>query len=226
MKALKWVSPWLGLPGGYFGSVKWVDSVWLQRPHLIAEDTSNPIRFKTKKLPMELKHFLQMPEITKELFILFPQLAEVDAHLEGHEEISLVLTESWHDQLDQRDRYADQIVDKVNECLNMSGSPIFFKRHPGESLSMEWTSEQVVILPQQLPIELLYPIMMKNKLKKVRLFSFGSTAILNLYDLCRQDDNLEIYLFGDSLGKSRNNILKFPRFCALATQYQVAYHIV
>lgn len=226
MKGLKKFSPWLGLPGGYFGSLKWVDSVWVQRPHLIREDRENPIRFKAKPLPMELTDFLQLPKIMDEMYILFPELAEIDANVQGHEVISVVLTESWHDQMVDRDQYVEQIITKINDVNQDQESLIFFKQHPGESLPMQWVSEQVVLLPKQLPFELLYLIMKKNKLKKVNLFSFGSTAILNLYHLCKDDESLEIYLFGKGMSRTYCMEMKFPRFCELADNFQVQYRIV
>jgi hypothetical protein len=226
LKSLKRISPWLGLPGGYFGSLKWVDSVWVQRPQLIKEDLSNPIRFKAKPLPMQLTEFLQLPEIIEEMYILFPEIAVLDAHVQGAEEISVVLTESWHDEIKDRDEYVTQIITKVNETVQNEDSLIFIKQHPGENLQMQWDSAQIVLLPKQLPIELLYLIMKKHKLKKVNLFSFGSTAILNLYHLCKEDDSLDIYLFGESMCRTHYMELMFPLFCELAARFQVQYKIV
>jgi hypothetical protein len=226
MKGLKKISPWLGLPGGYFGSLRWVDSVWVQRPHLIKEDRDNPIRFKAKPLPMELTDFLQLPEIIEEMYILFPELAEIDAHVQGHEVISVVLTESWHDQMEDRAQYVEQIVAKINDVVEQQESLIFFKQHPGENLPLQWNSDQIVLLPKQLPFELLYLIMKKNRLQKVNLFSFGSTAILNLFHLCKDEKSLEIYLFGKGLDRTYYMEMKFPRFCELATNFQVQYQIV
>jgi hypothetical protein len=223
MKGLKKFSPWLGLPGGYFGSLKWVDSVWVQSPHLIRKDHENPIRNKAKPLPMELTDFLQHPKIMEELYILFPELAEIDAYVQGHEVISVVLTESWHDQMADRNEYVEQIVTKINEVNQDQKSLIFFKQHPGENLPMQSESEQIVILPKQLPFELLYLIMKKNKLKKVNLFSFGSTAILNLYHLCKDDESPEIYLFGKGMSRTYYMEMKFPRFCKLATNFHVLF---
>ncbi|QGQ94366.1 hypothetical protein EHS13_05315 [Paenibacillus psychroresistens] len=226
MKGLKRISPWLGLPGGYFGSLKWVDSVWVQRPQLIIEDLNNPIRFKAKPLPMQLTEFLQLPEIIEEMYILFPEIAEIDAHIQGAEVISVVLTESWHDEIPDRDLYVNQIVSKVNEIVQNEDSLIFIKQHPGENLPMQWDSKQIVLLPKQLPFELLYLIMKKHRLKKVNLFSFGSTAILNLYHLCKEDGSLDIYLFGESMSRTHYMALKFPRFCELATKFHVQFKIV
>jgi hypothetical protein len=226
MKGLKKISPWLGLPGGYFGSLKWVDSVWVQRPQLIKVDLNNPIRFKAKPLPMHFMDFLQIPEVIEEMYMLFPELAEIDAHVRGHEVFSVVLTESWHDEMKDRDQYVNQIVAKVNEIVQDEKTLIFFKQHPGENLLMQGASEQIVQLPKQLPFELLYLIMKKNNLKKVNLFSFGSTAILNLFHLCKDDESLEIYLFGNSMSRTYGVEMEFPRFCELATKFLVQFKIV
>jgi hypothetical protein len=226
MKGLKRISPWLGLPGGYFGSLKWVDSVWVQRPQLIKADLSNPIRLKAKPLPMHLTDFLQLPEIIEEMYILFPEIAELDTHVQGAEVVSVVLTESWHDEMKDRDQYVDQIIAKVNEIIEDEESLIFIKQHPGENLPMQWASEQIVLLPKQLPVELLYLIMKKHQLKKLNLFSYGSTAILNLYHLCKDDESLDIYLFGNSMSRTHYMKLKFPLFCELATDFQVQFRIV
>ncbi|MBP1993968.1 polysialyltransferase family glycosyltransferase [Paenibacillus eucommiae] len=225
MKLLKRCSPWLGLPGGYIGSLRWVDSVWVQRPGLIVGNARNPLRLKAKQLPLYLRDFLLIPEIASELYTMYPVLAEMDAWVQGCDVISVVLTESWHDQIPDRHRYMHQVVDKVNESLGDWKSPIFFKQHPGERTSMERFSPQVSIIPKQLPFELLYLVMTKNHIRQLNLFSFGSTAILNLYDLCRNEDNLSIYLFG-SMGKTEDYQILFPLFCELATKYQVQYKVV
>jgi hypothetical protein len=225
MKGMKRLSPWFGLPGGYIGSLRWIDSIWVQRPELIKADGKNPLRLKAKGLPMDLKDFLQIPEIIDELYSMYPELREIGTRVQGHEVLSVVLTESWHDKIANRDQYMNQIIDKVNDSIHDPGSPIFIKQHPGESMPIETSSLQVSLLPKQFPFELLYLIMMKNKIKKVNLFSFGSTAILNLYDLCRNDESLEIYLFG-SLGKTLDYQILYPRFCELATKYHVHYNVV
>jgi hypothetical protein len=225
MKFLKRFSPWLGLPGGYIGSLKWIDSIWVQRPDLIREDAKNPLRLKINQLPMELKDFLQIPEIIRELNQMYPELSEIDTWVTGHEVISVVLTESWHDHIDNREQYVDQIIAKVNESIHAQESLIFIKQHPGESMQIETSSKQVVLLPKQLPFELLFLTMMKNNISKVHLFSFGSTAILNLYDLCRNNESLEFYLLG-SISKTHDYQILFPRFCELATKYHVRFNIV
>jgi hypothetical protein len=225
MKGLKRFSPWLGLPGGYIGSLKWIDSIWVQRPNLIREDVHNPLRLKTNPLPMLLKDFLQIPEVAEELYHMYPELNEIDMWVKGHDVLSVVLTESWHDSIANREQYVDQIIDKVNESIQDKESLIFIKQHPGESMPIVTSSKQVVLLPKQLPFELLFLTMMNNNIKKVNLFSFGSTAILNLYDLCRHNESLKIYLFS-SLGKTHDYEILFPRFCDLATKYHVQFNIV
>jgi hypothetical protein len=225
MKFLKRLAPLLGLPGGYIGSLKWVNSVWVQRPELIINDAKNQLRHKVEQLPLKLKDFLGMPEIIKELNMIYPELMEIDRKVQGHDIISVVLTESWHDDISNRNQYMDQFLEKVSASVNKANSPIFIKQHPGESMPIETNSNQIEVLPKKLPIELLYLIMMRNKILKVNLYSFGSTAILNIYDLCRNDENLDIYLIS-SMTMTSDFKITFQRFCELATNYHVRFKTV
>jgi hypothetical protein len=222
MKFLKRVSPLLGLPGGYIGSLKWVNSVWVQHFELIIEDRKNQIRHKVKQLPLKLKDFLGNPEIVKELNMIYPELMEIARRVQGHDIISVILTESWHDNILNRNQYMNQFIEKVTASVNNVISPIFIKQHPGESMPIETNSNQIEVLPKKLPIELLYLIMMSNKIQKVNLYSFGSTAILNIYDLCRNDENLDIYLI-HSMVMTSDYKITFQHFCELATNYQVKF---
>jgi hypothetical protein len=226
MKLLKKISPWLGLPGGYIGGLKWVDSVWVQRPEIIMADRKNQLRHKIKKLPLKFKDFLNLPQIVNELNIIYPELQQINERVQGQNNISVILTESWHDHIPNRNFYISQLIEKVSKSIKNQNSPIFIKQHPGEMLPIELMNfEQVEVLPKLLPIELLYVIMMNNNIQKVNLFSFGSTAILNIYDLCRNDENLDIYLL-DSMDMSEENQITFNRFRNLASNYNVKFDCI
>lgn len=225
MKFLKTLAPLLGLPGGYIGSLKWVNSVWVQRPELIIKDRKNQLRHKVKPLPLKLKDFLGIPEIVKELNMIYPELIEIDQIVRGHNIISVILTESWHDYISNRNQYMDQFIEKVSASVNNDNSPIFIKQHPGESIPIFSNSNQIQVLPKKLPIELLYLIMTSNNIQKVNLYSFGSTAILNIYDLCRIDENLDIYLI-NSMAMTDDFKITFQRFCELAATYHVRFKTV
>jgi hypothetical protein len=225
MKFLKRISPWLGLPGGYIGSLKWVDSVWVQRPEVIIEDKKNKLRHKVKHLPLKFKDFLRLPAIIEELNLIYPELKEIGQSVQGMDVITVILTESWHDYITDRDHYIDQMVEKVTLSINDANSPIFIKQHPGETRPIETNYKQISIIPKKIPIELLYLIMMSNKIQRVNLFSFGSTAILNIYDLCRNDENLDIYLLS-SMPMTNDYKILFKRFCELATNYHVRFTII
>jgi hypothetical protein len=196
MKGLKRFSPWLGLPGGYIGSLKWIDSIWVQRPELIRTSDIHSLRPKTKQLPMYLKEFLQIPEIIQEMYTMYPELGEIADRFKDHQVLSVVLTESWHDQIKNRKQHIDQIIDIVNGTL--PGIPIFIKQHPGESVPIETASKQVSLLPKQFPFELLYLIMKKNNIKN--------------------DESLEIYLIDSML-----QAFDFHLFCDLAVKLQIRY---
>jgi hypothetical protein len=192
---------------------------------LIIEDKNNQLRHKIKHLPLKLKDFLGIPKIVKELNLIYPELVGIDRRVQGHDIISVILTESRHDTIANRNQYMDQFIEKVSASVNNANSPIFIKQHPGESKHIETNSYQIEVLPKKLPLELLYLNILNNKKQKVNLYSFGSTAILNIYDLCRNDENLDIYLIS-SMTMTGEYKITFQRFCELATNYHVRYKTI
>nr|WP_255807695.1 polysialyltransferase family glycosyltransferase [Cohnella mopanensis] len=222
MQLLKRIAPRLGLPGGYFGSLKWINSVWLQRPELIVSDRKNPLRNKTKALPLSFKEYLQMPQIVEECYRIYPELHEVDNFLKGREMMAIVLTEPFLDDIADRKGYLEEIVARVGETVKLDDAPLFFKQHPGEKLSIEGMSERIVALPKKLPIELLYLVMIKNDIRKVNIYSFGSTAILNLFDLCKSEESLDIFII-ESMGMQVEDELISSRFRELAEKYHIQF---
>ncbi|QJD87198.1 glycosyltransferase family 52 [Cohnella herbarum] len=222
MRFLKKIAPWFGLPGGYFGSLKWITSVWLQRPELIMSDRKNPLRNKTKALPISFKEYLQMPQIIDECYRIYPELYEIDRSLKDKKSMTIVLTEPFIDEIAERKNYLEEILARVDETVKDKITPIFFKQHPGEQLSLEGMSEQVVSLPKKLPIELLYLVMIKNDIRKVNVFSFGSTAVLNLFDLCKSDESLDIFII-ESMGMMMEDELISTRFRELAEKYHIRF---
>lgn len=223
MRFLKRIAPRLGLPGGYFGSVKWIDSVWLQRPRLVTSDHRNPLRRKTRGLPLPFDRFLSNPRIVDECYRIYPELREIDRMVAGREEIAVVLTDPFLDEVPDRPGYIREIQDKVRETVGNRDIPLFVKQHPGEKLSIE--EGRVLTLPKKLPCELLYLVMLNNNIRKTYLFSFGSTSILNLYDLCSESGSLDIYIF-ESLRLDGDVQLIASRFCELADKHRIAYRIV
>jgi hypothetical protein len=224
MRLLKWAAPWFGLPGGYFGSLKWVDAVWLQRPSLVTTNRRNPIRRKTRGLPLPFDQFLGLPAVIRECDHLYPELREIDRQIAGHDAIAVVLTDPFLDAVPERRQYLRVIRKKVYETLGNRDVPLFFKQHPGERRSVEEDGCGLT-LPRKLPGELLYVVMRRNGIRKIHLFSFGSTVILNLYDLCKQDNSLDIYIF-DSLAGNRDVRMIADRFCSLAAKHQIAFQYV
>ncbi|MCD9023660.1 alpha-2,8-polysialyltransferase family protein [Cohnella silvisoli] len=222
MKLLKRLAPWFGLPGGYFGSLKWINSVWLQRPELIVSDNKNPLRHKTRSLPMAFKDFLHDPGIMKECYAIYPELHEIDRWLNGKDTMTVVLTEPFVDEVADRGKYFAEIIAKVNLTIGSEDTLVFFKQHPGEQLPIEAISSQIMPLPKKLPIELLYLVITKNNIRKVNMFSFGSTAILNLYDLCKTNESLDIFII-ESMGMSEDDKVISSRFCDLALQYNIQF---
>jgi hypothetical protein len=222
MRLLKRMAPWFGLPGGYFGSMRWIDSIWLQRPELITSNRAIPIYRKTRGLPVTFSKFMQMPEIVRECYEIYPELHDVDRLVQGHEELSVVLTDQFLDEIEDRDIFVNTIIEKINKATNNKDKPIFFKQHPGEIRPIETANSQVAILPQKLPIELLYFIIQKNKIRKINLVSFGSTAILNLYDLCRSDGCMSVFIIG-SMSMEEDVKLIASRFVDLAEKHQIQF---
>lgn len=223
MRLLKRMAPHLGLPGGYFGSLKWIDSVWLQRPRLVTSDRRNPLRRKTRGLPLPFDQFLAIPQVVDECYRIYPELREIDRLVAGREAISVVLTDPFLDEVPDRAGYIREIRDKVQATVGDRDVPLFVKQHPGEKLSIE--EGPLLTLPKKLPSELLYLVMLNNGIRKLYLFSFGSTSILNLYDLCSASGSLEIYIF-ESLRLDGDVKLIASRFCELADKHRIAYRIV
>lgn len=224
MRLLKWVAPWFGLPGGYFGSLKWIDAVWLQRPLLVTTNRRNPVRRKARGLPLSFDQFLGLPAFGEECDRLYPELREMDRQIAGNEAIAVVFTEPFLDEVPERSKYLREIQNKVYETLGSREVPLFFKQHPGERRSVEADGGKLT-LPKKLPGELLYLVMRRNGVRKIHLFSFGSTAILNLYDLCLKDNCLDIYIF-ESLGTDQDVKMIADRFCSLAVKHQIAFQFV
>lgn len=224
MKLLKRMAPKLGLPGGVFGSVKWIESIWLQRPQLFVTDGSRSLKNKARPLPMTLKEFLRTPQIAEELYWIYPELREIDRQVAGRDEMTVVLTEPFIDNIEKRQEYLDEILRRVNDTLRDRdpSEPVFFKQHPGELSPLESFSGQVSLLPKGWPIELLYLVVLKHDIRKLNLFSFGSTAILNLYDLCRNDGNLDIFIF-ESMTMREEVKMIASRFCELAERYEIRF---
>ncbi|MBW5448338.1 hypothetical protein GE107_20045 [Cohnella sp. CFH 77786] len=225
MRLLKRVAPWFGLPGGYFGSLKWIDSVWLQRPGLITSDARNPIRKKTRGLPLDFNQFLGIPRIVEECYRIYPELREIDRQVAGLDTISVVLTDPFLDEVPNREPYIWEMKGKVDEAIGRRDIPMFIKQHPGEKKSIEAVPGQILTLPKKLPSELLYLVILKNNLRKINLFSFGSTAILNLYDLCKSDNSMDIYIF-ESLKMQDDVKMIAHRFVELAKRHQIAFQTV
>jgi hypothetical protein len=226
MRLLKRAAPWFGLPGGYFGSVKWIDSVWLQRPGLITSDRSNPIRRKTRGMPLAFNLFLDIPHIIEECYRIYPELHEIDLQIEGHDTISVILTDPFLDEMPDRPACIREMQDKVNAVLGHTAeAPLFIKQHPGEKLSVDGIGGRMLTLPKKLPCELLYLIILKNQIRKINLFSFGSTAILNLYDLCRTDNNMDIFII-DSMSLREEVKVISTRFCELAQKHHIEFQTV
>ncbi len=223
MRLLKRMAPRLGLPGGYFGSLKWIDSVWLQRPRLVTSDRRNPLRRKTRGLPLPFDQFLSIPQVVDECYGIYPELREIDRLVAGCEAISVVLTDPFLDEVPDRPGYIREIQDKVHAVVGNRDIPLFVKQHPGEKLSIE--EGPVLILPKKLPSELLYLVMLNNGIRKICLFSFGSTSILNLYDLCSASGSLDIYIF-ESMKMDGDVKMIASRFCELADKHRIAYRIV
>ncbi|BBI31787.1 polysialyltransferase family glycosyltransferase [Cohnella abietis] len=225
MRFLKRVAPWFGLPGGYFGSLKWIKSIWLQRPELITANRNNPIYHKTRGLPITLEEFMRMPDIMSECYQIYPELHDVDKLVRDHDELTVILTDPFLDEITDRKAYIHSIIEKATEAATRPGSPIFFKQHPGETIQIEasiTSNDQVAIMPQKLPIELLYLIIQKNKISKINLISFGSTAILNLYDLCRSNDYMSVFII-ESMSMDEELKLIASRFVDLAEKHQIQF---
>jgi hypothetical protein len=223
-KFMKKCSPLLGLPGGYIGGLKWIQSVWVQYPELLAKNGGHPLRRKARRLPMRFKDFMRKPEIVGEWFAIYPELHKLDQLMQGEEVVSIVLTDSWLDSMPDREAFVEHAAAMARETTGGKPSCVYVKQHPGELLSLR-EKPGLKLLPQKLPIELLYLVMLKNRLSKVHLFSFGSTAVLNLSELCRDADNLDIYIF-TSLNIAEEYKIIAARFRELAARCQVQYRTV
>lgn len=218
-RLLKEISHWLGIPGSYIGRLKYVDAVLLQRPDIL--DERNPISRKARPLPLTLHEFLSREHIRQEMCNIYPEIRSLSSVIGKGDAIAVLLGESWWDTLPNREQYIRELLKKI---IGADFSKVFVKQHPGEIEQLEGLPGEVEFIPKRLPLELLY-LAIKERIKRLCLFTFGSTAVFNLYELFSDECDVKIIILRD-LNLDRRFTLGSEKFRAVADKLGVVYSVV
>lgn len=223
-KWLKELSHWFGIPGSYIGRLRYVDAVILQRPNILNLDRRNPIRRKAGPLPLTLHEFLSREHIRQEICSIYPEIHSLSSVIQEGAAIAILLGESWWDTVPNREQYIYKLLNKISKITGAHLDKIFIKQHPGEVEHLEGLAGEVEFIPKRLPLELLY-LAAKGKMKHLYLFTFGSTAVLNLYELFSDECAVKIVILNAS-GLDKKLALTAKRFRVLGDRFGVPYWMV
>lgn len=185
----------VGMPSSYLGRSKEVKAILLSRPEIIKRMRYNPVKRKVMKLPLELSDFLNKQEIREEFYHIYPELHYIEKDIKNLKEISIILTEPQFDTLTNREFYLRKIIDKAQRSNDEYESVTLIKQHPGETKDLPKV-EGIGIIPKNIPIEMI-KIIKNEKLKKINLFTFGSTAVFTIKELFKKDIEVNIFLIDD-----------------------------
>jgi len=186
---LKEFSHLFNIPGSYIGKLKFVDKILLQYPDIVIKGRL-PIAKKVDKLPMSLDRFLSDAKIQEELDKLFPCTLNFSSNIAS--EISLILGETFLSEIEDT-HFIENTIQLV-ETDSRAGSIIVFKPHPGETRDYSILHRKnLVVISKILPIEMLYIYALRN-CKKLCIYTFGSTAAINLYNLLKNVCKPEIII--------------------------------
>lgn len=223
-KYLKNLSHWFVIPGNYIGRLRYVDAVLLQRPDIISLDKRNPIRKKTRPLPLALREFLYREHIRQEMYNIYPELHSLSIRIQRQDAVTILLGEIWWDIVTNRKEYLNKVLNRINNVTGLHLDKIFIKQHPGEMKHLEGLTSGVEFIPKKLPLELFY-LAASGKIKRLYLFTYGSTAVLNLWSLFSADCPVKIVIMQDSSFGWRYK-LNLERFRHLADKFGVTYSVV
>lgn len=188
MRILKRLARLIDLPGEYIGETRFVHKILLQHPEKLPSRTRKAIGSKVEALPESLKNFLQRHKT--ELVDLFPELSAVKNELAGVRHLKMILTESFIS-----DQYYELAI--MNLCRGRStpGERIMVKQHPGERNRSLVQARDVLSIPKYIPVEAACTVLCT--LDKLDVYTFGSTAALNLKLLLEPEVQVRIYLLAD-----------------------------
>jgi hypothetical protein len=225
-RSLKEIAHWFGIPGSYIGRLKYVNKILLQRPDSLDLDKSDPIRGKIFPLPFNLKDFLVLSHIERELLAIYPMLNDLSENVPARGAIGILLGESWWDALPNRDEYLNRRVREIQERYEADLGAIFIKQHPGETNDIINLAECFKVIPRNLPIELLYNVIRRRRPTSILLFTFESTAALNLYLFLSGEKSIaKIVVLRDSrLDPER--VLSNSRFEDLLNEMGIRYSVL
>jgi len=101
---------------------------------------------------------------------------------------------------------------------------IFLKQHPGENSNYSFLPKgRLIVIPKIIPIEMFYFYALNNGIKSLYIYTFGSTAAINLYmmlkNICRVEivvltDHRIPFIYSSTLDKFRQ----------LAQLFEIKYH--
>jgi hypothetical protein len=180
----------LNLPSGFLGESRYVDTILLQYPQLVNRDNTI-VHHKLKKTTKTLPSYLREKNSKKELAELFPvnEMSKILTDNSKHQrkKIILILTEprvsglTWnHDITLKEIEYFRAIIKRETK----HGKIAFIKQHPRDSRDLKSAfaaNESVYFVHNAIPIEMLG--LFENNIEKISVYSYGCTAILNLWKI-------------------------------------------
>jgi len=202
----------LNMPGSHLGKLKFVDKILVQYPELVNK-MNLPTAKKVDKLPMKLSEFINCVEIQEELYKLFPEMLKLPKP--NTSRVSLFLGES--SPLDIiKNSYIENIIKfiKNNSCHE---DMIFVKQHPGKDNEYSIIpSSDFIVIPKVIPIELFLIYIYTNNIKSLCIYTFGSSAALNLYLLLKNDCDVNIVFI-------KNNKIYRKRYKKISRILKIKY---
>lgn len=219
---LKEIAHLFNIPGSYIGRTKFVDKILLQYPEIVIK-MNLPIAKKVDKLPMQLKDFINCLEIQEELYKLFPDILKLPK--QEASEVSLFLGESFLSDL-----INSSLIKNIIEFIRNDScfkNIIFLKQHPGEIKDYPIFSldNNTIMIPKIVPIELFLTYVCKNNIKSLCIYTFGSTASINLYLLAKNTCDVKIILLKIDK-RLHNGKSTCERFEKLIQAFKIKYNNV
>ena len=154
---------------------------------------------------------------------IYPELHSLSIKIQRQDAVTILLGEIWWDIVTNRKEYLNKVLNRINNVTGVHLDKIFIKQHPGEVKHLEGLTSGVEFIPKKLPLELFY-LVASGKIKRLYLFTHGSTAVLNLWSLFSADCPVKIVIMQDSCF-GRQYKLNLDRFCHLADKFGVMYSL-
>ncbi|MDO7975857.1 MULTISPECIES: polysialyltransferase family glycosyltransferase [Petrotogaceae] len=219
LKYIKKFSNLLNIPGDALGKSKFVDEIFLQNPE-IAKNNLKSINKKIKKIPLSLDKLLNDESFIEHLNIIFDKMKDITLDSDS-ETINIFLGDPNIFKISQLKSLRNYFYNNIN-----NESTLYIKQHPAEKKRYVMNlSNNDLYIPQNIPIEIFSSKMIKNNIKTLNVFSFGSTALINLYQLLKGNIKMNFYIFKtNDLKEEFNNA--FKKNLELYDDFKIKYKII